>query len=73
MSESPTPSPKPKATPVLAAIVTFALLSGWLAMYFLGVFDKTGKVFMLAVLATDLTVIAAFWAFAMRNDLNRKE
>lgn len=56
---------------LLAAIVTVALLTGWLAMYFLGVFEKAGNAIMLATLATDITVIGAFWFFAMRNDMNK--
>jgi hypothetical protein len=56
---------------LLASIVTVGLMTGWLAMYFLGVFEKTGNVIMFATLATDITVIAAFWFFAMRNDMNR--
>ena len=62
----------PKVSLLIASIVTVALLSGWIGMYVFGLFEKTGNVVMLATLGTDITVIAAFWYFAMRNDLNGK-
>jgi len=65
-------APGSRVNILLAVVVTIALMTGWLAMYFLGVFEKTGKVVMFATLGTDLLVIGAFWFFATRNDLNRR-
>jgi hypothetical protein len=65
-------APAPRVNLLLATVVTIALMTGWLTMYFLGVFDQTGKVVMFATLGTDLMVIGAFWFFATRNDLNRR-
>lgn len=69
-----TGAPKPAAPPPLqmAAIITFALIGGWVVLWALGIFDSLGVKLTALTLGADMLAIGVIWTVFLRRDLSRR-
>lgn len=68
------PSPRPAGPPPLlvAALITVALMGGWVILWALGLFESLGVTFTALILGADLLAIGIIWWIFLRRDLSRR-